>query len=108
MTGYLYLACAIVLELAGTMCLKYSHGFEKLLPTVGTVVFYISCFFFLSMSLKTINLSIAYATWCGIGIVAAGLISFFIFGEKLSLAGIGGMILVVSGVIIMNLYGTAH
>lgn len=108
MIGYVYLAFAIFLELIGTACLKYAAGFTKFLPSAGAIIFYSTCFFFLSKSLKTINLSVAYATWAGVGIVAAALISTLIFGERVNMISIIGMILVVSGVIILNLYGTAH
>lgn len=108
MVGYLYLACAIALELAGTSCLKYADGFTKWLPTVGTVVFYVAAFFFLSLSLRTLSLSAAYATWSGVGIAAAGLIAYLVFGEKLNFVGIIGILLIISGVVLVNLYGKAH
>lgn len=108
MIGYLYLALAIGLELVGTACLKYAEGFTKFLPSAGAIIFYSTCFFFLSKSLTTINLSVAYATWSGVGIVAAAIISALFFSERVNAIGIVGMILVVSGVIIMNLFGKAH
>lgn len=75
--GYLYLALAISLELIGTTCLKYSEGFTKLYPSLATLAAYGLCFYLFSKSLLYLHLSIAYAIWCAIGIVAATLISVF-------------------------------
>lgn len=100
--GYIYLALAIVLELCGTTLLKYSHGFTVFWPSVGTTLSYVFCFFFFSKSLLSINLSIAYATWSGIGIVAATLLSVFLFRETLSMAGVLGITMIIIGAVILN------
>lgn len=105
--GYLYLALAISLELIGTTCLKYSEGFSKLYPSLATLAAYGLCFYLFSKSLLYLHLSIAYAIWCAIGIVAATLISVF-FNEALSPAGYFAITLIVAGVIILNLFGPAH
>ena len=105
---YLFLLAAIVLELIGTAFLKYSKGFTVILPTISCIAIYILCFFCLSKALLKLNLGIAYATWCGIGIVASTLISVFIFKESISWIGVFGIILVVAGCIILNVFGTSH
>ena len=61
--SWLYLFLAIVFETVSTTLLKFSNGFSVLLPSVGTVVGYILCFYFLSLAFKTIDISIAYAVW---------------------------------------------
>ncbi len=106
--GYLYLILAICGELLGTTCLKYAAGFTKLYPSIGAILSYSVCFFFLSKSLQYIHLSIAYATWCGIGIIAATLLSIFLFKETLQILGIIGIVCIVVGVVLVNLYGTSH
>lgn len=106
--SYLFLLAAIILELVGTTFLKYSKGFTVFLPTISCIAIYILCFFCLSKALLNINLGIAYATWCGIGIVASTLISVFIFKESISLLGVLGILFVVIGCIILNVFGTAH
>ncbi|MEG1822079.1 MAG: multidrug efflux SMR transporter [Clostridiales bacterium] len=106
--AYVYLFLAIFGELLGTSFLKSSQGFTVLLPSLGVVCAYSLSFYFFSKSLLTINLSIAYATWCGVGIIAATLISAIIFKEGITGLGIIGIGLVVAGVIILNLFGTAH
>lgn len=108
MIGYLYLLAAIGLELLATTLLKYSDGFTRIPPTLGCVAAYVLCFWSLARSLRTIELSVAYATWCGLGIVAATALSVWLFRESLNGPGILGLVLVVAGVVILNLYGTAH
>ena len=106
--SYLYLALSISLELIGTSLLKASEGFSKLFPTIGVIVAFISCFFFLSLSLKTIPLNTAYAIWSGIGIVATVIISVIIWKEKINMASIVGITLILAGVVILNLFGPGH
>lgn len=106
--SYLYLALSISLELVGTSLLKASEGFTKLFPTLGVIVAFISCFFFLSLSLKTIPLNTAYAIWSGIGIVATVIISVSIWKEKINTASIVGITLILVGVVILNLFGPGH
>lgn len=106
--GYLLLFLAIVFELAGTTLLKYAEGFTRPLPTLGCVAAYVLCFYCLSKSLHYLTLSVAYASWCGLGIVAATLLSVFLFRESINAAGVLGLALVVIGVVVLNLYGTAH
>ncbi|BFK81740.1 multidrug efflux SMR transporter subunit EbrB [Clostridium baratii] len=106
--AYLFLAVAIILELVATMVLNYSEGFTKFYPTISCVLLYIACFFCLSRALLNLNLSIAYATWCGVGIVVSTLISVFIFKQGITGMGILGIILVVAGCVILNLYGSVH
>ncbi|WP_147057160.1 DMT family transporter [Sporosarcina luteola] len=106
--SYLYLALSIALELVGTSLLKASEGFSKLFPTIGVIIAFISCFFFLSLSLKTIPLNTAYAIWSGIGIVATVIISVSIWKEKINMASIAGITLILVGVVILNLFGPGH
>ena len=105
---YIQLFLAIALEVVGTTLLTYSHGFTKTVPTLGCALAYALCFWLLAKAIQTINLSVAYATWCGLGIVATTIISVLIFKGQLNIMTIFGIVLVVVGVIILNLYGTAH
>lgn len=102
---YIELAVAIIMELLGTNLMKLSNGFTHLWFSIGTLVSYGLCFFFLSLSLKGIKLNIAYTTWGGAGIVLAALVSYFIFHEQTSGLQIFGIALIVVGVIIANLAG---
>lgn len=106
--AFLYLMLAIISELFGTSLLKASEGFSKLFPTLGMLVSFSLAFFFLSLSLKTIPLNVAYAIWSGLGTVATVVISILIWKEKINFASITGITLIIIGVIVLNLYGPGH
>ncbi len=101
---YLFLGLAIVFEVVGSSFMKTSNGFSKLLPTAVTVLAYITCFFFFSQALKSINLGIAYAIWGGLGIVLTSMISVVVFKQSLDIPAIIGIVLIVAGVIVMNFF----
>lgn len=105
MMGYLYLAAAIFMEFLGTTCMKQSNGFSHVNYTLGTLICYGLCFFALSMSLKSIDLNIAYATWGGLGIILAAAVSRFYFHETITPLGLFGIILIVTGVVLCNFFG---
>lgn len=102
--GYLTLSFAIICELLGTSFLMKSEQFTKLLPSVFMFVFYVASFYFLSLALKNIPLGIAYALWGGIGIFATAVISVIVFKQTLDLPAIIGIVMILSGVIIMNVF----
>lgn len=102
---YLYLAIAISSEIIGTSFLKTSEGFTKLTPTLLTILSFSACFYFLSLSIRTIPLNIAYATWSGIGLVIVSMISIFIFKESTNLVSVIGIILIVIDVVLLNFFG---
>lgn len=87
--------------------MKLSDGFTKPLPVVGTCLTYIACFYFLSLSLKTIPLGIAYAVWAGLGIVLGNIIGVAFFKQQFDFAAGLGVALIVAGVVVLNLFSTA-
>lgn len=104
MNPYIFLAIAIGAEVIGTTFMKASEGFTKLLPSLGTAAFYGIAFYFLSMTLKTIPVGLAYAIWSGVGIVCIAAIGWLKFGQKLDLAGMAGIALILAGVVVINLF----
>lgn len=102
--GYLYLSIAVAGELLGTNLLKASNGFTRISFSIGSLVAYALCFYFLSIAMKTINLSIAYALWAGVGIVATTVLSVLIWHEQINLTIVLGIILIVVGSILLNLH----
>ena len=108
MISYVYLVIAIASELVGTSLLKASAGFTKLWPTIGVFVAFGASFLFLSLTLKTMPLSMAYAIWSGLGTVATAIISVLIWKEKLNAGSITGILLIVVGVVVLNIYGSPH
>ncbi len=104
MNSYVLLGGAIALEVVGTTFMKTSEGFTRLWPSVAAVVSYAVCFYLLSQTLKEIPTGIAYAIWSGCGIVLISLIAWLLHGQKLDLAAIAGIGLIVAGVIVLNLF----
>lgn len=102
MNAWLLLAAAIVLEVAGTTSMKFSAGFTRLLPSVLIFVFYALSFFALTLALKKLDLSLAYAIWAGVGTVLIALIGFIYFGEQATLFKTACIGLIVIGVVGLN------
>ena len=104
MKNWLFLAIAIVSETIATSALKSSAGFTKLLPSLLVVAGYGIAFYFLSLTLRTIPIGIAYAEWSGVGIVLIALVGWLVFGQKLDTPALLGMGLIVAGVVVMNVF----
>lgn len=105
---YGLLAVAIVGELIGTVFLKSTEGFTRLWPSIIVIVSYSICFYAFSKALFSINLSVAYAVWSGLGIVVSTVVSIFLYKEQITGAGIFAIILILTGVVILNVFGTSH
>lgn len=101
---YLYLIVAIVSEVIATSSLKACEGFTKLIPSVIVVIGYLSSFYFLSLVLKTMPIGIAYAIWCGLGIVLVCLSGIILYKEIPDLPAIIGMATIFAGVVIINVF----
>jgi len=100
---YLVLVIAIVFEVLGTSAMQAAQHFTRVVPTVMMVVCYAVAFFCLSYTLKSIPVGIAYAIWSGLGIVLISAVGYFVFGQKLDLAAIVGLALIIAGVLVLNL-----
>jgi small multidrug resistance pump len=99
---------SIISELIGTSMVKASEGFTKVFPVFGVFVSFSIAFFFLSLSLKTIPLNAAYAIWSGLGTIATVIISVLIWKERITIGSVIGILLIVTGVVVLNLWSPAH
>jgi small multidrug resistance pump len=108
--GYLYLAIAIVAEVAATSALKASEGFTRLGPTLLVAAGYGVAFYCLSLVLRTVPVGIAYAIWAGAGIVLIALIGALVLRQPLDAPAVVGIALIVAGVVVIQLFSksTAH
>ena len=106
--GYLLLAGAIGFEVFATTMLKLSNGFSALAPSIACGVGYVLCFFLLGKALEHINLNLAYALWAGIGIILTTVVALIFFGEHLTVPVVIGIALIVIGVVVVNMFSTAH
>lgn len=104
MKHWIFLGIAIVGEVVATSALKASEGFTKIVPTLVVATAYLAAFYFLSLALKYIPVGVAYAIWAGLGVILVAAISWVIYGQKLDVAAVIGMCLIVSGVTVMNLF----
>lgn len=102
--GYVYLSLAIAAEIVGTTALKASEEFTKLVPSVVALVSYGVSLFLLALVLRTIPVGIAYAIWAGVGIAAISAIGFLAFKQPLDFPAILGISLIVSGVVVINVF----
>ncbi|SCB27224.1 SMR family transporter [Rhizobium multihospitium] len=101
---YAMLLVAIVLEVIGTTALQMSQQFTRLGPTVVLVVCYAAAFYCLSVTLRVIPVGIAYAIWSALGIVLISMVGVVLFRQKLDLAAIIGLGLIIAGVLVVNLF----
>ena len=105
--GYIYLAIAVLAEVAGTSFLKATEGFTRPGPTAFVLVAYGLAFWMLSMSLKTMTVAVVYALWCGAGIVLIALIGWFLLKQPLDLPALIGIGLILAGVVVINLFSNS-
>lgn len=101
---YLFLAFAIIGELIGTNLLKMSMGFTKILPTIGSLISFALCFYFLSIAMVKIPLNIAYANWSALGILATTAIASLVYKEQINVMSMIGIVFIIIGVVLLNLF----
>ena len=99
---WLYLGTAIVAEVIATSVLKASEGFTRLIPTLVVLIGYATAFYFLSLTLRTMPLGIAYAVWSAVGIALVSVIGWLLYKQSLDAPAIIGIGLIVTGVVIIN------
>ena len=102
MNPWFLLALAILLELSGTICLKLSHGFSRLVPSIGVVCFYLGSFTLMSFSLKTLEVGIVYAIWSGVGTALIAMVGILAFGESITVLKILGLLMIVGGTFLLR------
>ena len=101
---YVILTFAILFEVVGTISLRFSDGFTKLLPSSITVIGYGVSFYLMSLTLKTLNVGYTYAVWSALGIVIITLAGVVLFRERIDAAGAAGMAMIVIGVIVLSVF----
>lgn len=107
-TSWIFLVLAIGFEVAGTTSMKLAHGFTRLVPSIAVFVFYGFSLTFLTLALKRIDVSVAYAVWAGLGVVAISIIGVMAFSEPMTITKAGFIAMIVIGVVGLNLTGGTH
>jgi small multidrug resistance pump len=88
--------------------LKLSNGFSKLVPVIFMFIFYITSLLLLSLVLKKIEVGTAYAIWSGVGTATITLVGIVFFSESINILKIGGILLVIAGITVLNLAGNPN
>jgi len=107
MKGYLFLAISIVCEVFATTMLKLSEGFTVIGPSIAVAFGYGISFYSLSLCLKTLPLSLAYAIWSGVGTALTVVLGIVIWGDIFNLYTAIGILLIIGGVFVLN-QGNEH
>jgi small multidrug resistance pump len=102
--AYIYLAVAIVAEVAATSALKASEEFTKLVPSLIVIVGYVISFYLLTRVLRTIPVGITYAVWAGLGIVLVTVVGAFLYKQIPDVAAVLGMGLIIAGVVVIHVF----
>ncbi|TMD74449.1 MAG: multidrug efflux SMR transporter [Chloroflexi bacterium] len=102
---WVLLVAAIATEVAGTLALRGSDGFTKLVPSLITVAGYVASFVLLAIVLKSLPVGIVYAIWSAVGIALVAVLGKLIFGDPVPPLAMAGMVLIVGGVVLVGLSG---
>lgn len=105
---WIYLTLAIFFEVAGTTCMKLSAGFTKSLPAALMWLFYGGCFYCLTLTLKKVDVSVAYAIWSGVGTALIATIGILYFREPITILKAIGLLAIIGGVVALNMSGGTH
>ncbi|MFC4075799.1 DMT family transporter [Salinithrix halophila] len=101
--GWVFLILAIVLEVAGTISMKFSEGFTRPLFAVMMVLFYGTSFTCLTVAVKGLDLSLSYAIWAGVGTALVTVAGIFWFQEPVNGAKLVSLGLIIAGVVGLKL-----
>ena len=104
-SGYIYLILAIITGIASNGFLKTTESFTKLTPTIFCIISIVVCIFCLSKAMTIIPVGFTYATYGALTITAVTFFGIFKYNQTPNLYGIVGLIMIVSGVILLNLFG---
>ena len=104
MNNWVYLGLAIFSEVVATASLKSTEGFTRFVPSVVVLIGYCSAFYFLSLTLDTIPIGVAYAVWSGVGVATITVVSYVLYDQKIDTTGIIGIGLIIAGVVVLRLF----
>lgn len=101
-THYFYLVASVIAEAVGYSALNASAQFTRLWPSLLVIAGFVGSFYFLTLALKYMPLGITYALASGLGIVVVALAGIVIFGQRLDLAAVVGLSLIIAGMVVIN------
>lgn len=98
-----YLLIAGIFEIVWAIGLKYTEGFSRLLPSLGTLAAMLVSFYLLSQALRTIPIGTGYAVWTGIGAVGTAILGILLFNEPRDWLRLLCILLIVAGIVGLKL-----
>ncbi|WP_413113917.1 DMT family transporter [Thaumasiovibrio sp. DFM-14] len=104
---YLFLAVAVIAEVIATSALAKTAGFTKPFPTLICLGFYAIAFSCLAQVVKYMPVGIAYAIWCGAGIVLVAGIAWLVYDQRLDMPAMIGMSFILVGTVIINAFSNS-
>ncbi|WP_373031945.1 multidrug efflux SMR transporter [Sulfurovum sp.] len=104
MNTYIYLAIAIIAEVTATSTLKLSEEFTRPVPSLIVIVAFGVSLYFMTLTLRTLPVGVMYAFWSGFGIILVTISGLLFYRQVPDLPAIIGMLLIIVGVIIINVY----
>ena len=105
LSGYIYLVLAIITGIASNGFLKTTEGFSKISPTIFCVTSIVVCLFCISKAMTIIPVGFTYATYGALTITAVTLFGIFKYNQTPNIYGTIGLILIIAGVVLLNLFG---
>jgi len=102
--AYVYLAIAIIAEVAATSSLKASEEFTRLWPSLIVIAGYAIAFYYMTLTLRTIPIGVTYAVWSGLGIVLVAVVAAIWYKQIPDLPAMIGMGLIIAGVVVIQLF----
>jgi len=105
---YVFLALAIVAEVFGTSLLRATEGFTRFWPSVGVLVGYGTAAVLLTRVVQHLSVGVTYAIWSAVGTALIVAIATLFLGDQFTPAVAVGLLLVVSGVVVLNVLGPGH
>ncbi len=100
--AYLFILVAITFETVAAVCLRFSDGYKKILPTAGSAGSYIVVFILAAQALTVLPLSVGYPIWAGGCAISTGVVGVIAFGEKKTIGKAVGIALVVAGIVVLD------
>jgi small multidrug resistance pump len=105
MSAWIYLSAAIATEVLGTVFLRETEGFTKPAPSIFVIVTFVLSLWLTALALKSLEISLAYAVWAGVGTAAVAVIGMALLGESVNALKLASIALVIGGVVGLNLSG---
>lgn len=105
LSAWLLVAASVVAEVIGTVALKYSDGFSRLVPSGTAAACYALAIWLMAVAMRQLDMGITYAVWAASGTAATALVGIAFFGEQAGIIKMLGLVFVVGGVVMLNLGG---